>query len=62
MNNSRIEELESLCSEAYLVIVALAFECDKFDNSQIVKILDNLSEHKLIHTDVLPLRVNDDKK
>lgn len=59
MNNSRIEELEILCAEAYIVIGYLAERCGVFDNELVVKVMDNLSEHKVIHEDIIPFHIED---
>lgn len=45
---TRIEELERLCAEAYQVIGCFS------DYLPDAKILDNLSQAKLVHDDVLP--------
>lgn len=46
----QVEELSRICSEAYQVVGALADP----DNPKSVKILDNLSQLKMVHEDVLP--------
>lgn len=47
-------ELQKICAEAYQVIGVLSNETGRFDDAKTVKILDNLSELKMIHNDVLP--------
>ena len=52
-----IEMLKTICAEAYQVVGVLADEAGRFGgdaNDDIVKILDNLSQQRLVHTDVLP--------
>lgn len=48
------DELKEICSEAYIVVGTLASDCGRFDDDHVIKILDNLSEQKIIHNDVLP--------
>lgn len=50
----RIDELETLCSEAYQVVGCLADMAGVFETEDVEKILDNLSEARLVHDDVLP--------
>jgi hypothetical protein len=47
-DKARIEELETICAEAYQVVGLLS------DFLPDAKLLDNLSQQKLVHTDVLP--------
>jgi len=46
--DDRIEELETICAEAYQVVGLFS------DFLPDAKLLDNLSQQKLVHTDVLP--------
>ncbi|BDU12897.1 hypothetical protein [Escherichia phage phiWec187] len=60
--SERILELEDLCGEAYQVVGALAYEAQMFETSeQVSHMLDNLSECKMIHDDVLPFCCNVNK-
>lgn len=53
----RIEELEVLCAETYQVVGVLASEADRLDTCDAtLKVLDNLSAMKRVHTDVLPFK------
>lgn len=47
-------ELLTLIAEAYQVIGILADECGRFDDPQVIKMLDNLAAERLVHNDVLP--------
>lgn len=47
-------EAELVCYEAYQVVGSLLSDLDKFDTPEAEKILDNLSQAKLVHKDVLP--------
>lgn len=49
-----IEELETLCGEAYQVIGVLSDDCGRFQDQEVQDVLDNLGDQKLIHKDVLP--------
>ncbi|EHF4942228.1 TPA: ead/Ea22-like family protein [Enterobacter hormaechei subsp. steigerwaltii] len=54
----RIAELETICAESYQVVSALADAAGVFETSEAVsKALDNLSQTKLTHSDVLPFIV-----
>ena len=53
-DQQRIAELETICAEAYQVVGYLAYEAGLFNDPKTAKILDNLSQHKLVHDDVLP--------
>ncbi|MEY8690156.1 MAG: hypothetical protein AB9M53_09820 [Leptothrix sp. (in: b-proteobacteria)] len=48
------DELLTLIGEAYQVLGVLAVECGRFDDPQVVKLLDNLAEERRVHADVLP--------
>mgnify|MGYP000493999805 CR=1 FL=1 len=50
----RIDELESICAEAYQVVGYLADDAGMFGHPSTQKALDNLSRAELIHNDVLP--------
>lgn len=52
----RVEELEMICAEGYQVIGILADECGRFVDSDVNKAMDNLSQQKMIHDDVLPFK------
>lgn len=47
-------ELLTLIGEAYQVIGILAHECERFDDPQVIKMMDNLVAGKMVHSDVLP--------
>jgi Lar family restriction alleviation protein len=47
-------EAEQVCAEAYQVVGSLLSDLGKFDTPEAEKILDNLSQAKLVHKDVLP--------
>jgi hypothetical protein len=47
-------EAEQVCAEAYQVVGSLLSDLGQFNTEQGRKILDNLSEHRMIHADVLP--------
>ena len=51
---ARVEELEIICSESYQVVGNLSYEHGVFCNEKTTKALDNLSQQKRIHHDVLP--------
>lgn len=54
----RVAELETICAESYQVVGALADAAGVFETSDAVsKALDNLSDAKLVHEDVLPFAV-----
>lgn len=56
--DARIAELEELCGEAYQVVASLAYKAGIFETSeQVGKVLDNLSECKFVHTDILPFTI-----
>lgn len=48
--SARIEELETICAEAYQVVGQFS------DMLPDAKILDNLSQQRLVHKDVLPFK------
>ena len=45
---------ERLIGEAYQVIAALAVDCGRFDDPNVIKALDNLAALRIVHDDVLP--------
>lgn len=51
----RIGELETLLGEAYQVVGTLASDCGRFEDPQVEKVLDNLSEMRMVHEDALML-------
>lgn len=53
-DKERIEELEALLGEAYVVMGSLLVSTRQFGSVQADKILDNLAEMRMVHTDVLP--------
>ncbi|EPT1451852.1 hypothetical protein ACVOZ6_003440 [Escherichia coli] len=56
----RIDELETICAEAYQVIGALACHAGVFETCEgVEKILDNLSQARIVHDDVLPFVISE---
>lgn len=51
---ARVAELEGICADAYQVVGVMATDVDMFGHEHTRKILDNLSQAKLVHEDVLP--------
>jgi hypothetical protein len=51
-----IEELARICAEAYQVVGVLADDCGRFGGGDIEHVLDNLSQQRLVHEDVLPFK------
>lgn len=49
-----VDELKTICAEAYQVVGVLADDCGRFNDPHVTKVLDNLSEQRLVHNDVLP--------
>lgn len=47
-------EAEKVCGEAYQVVGSLLSDMGIFDNEQSQKALDNLSQARMVHQDVLP--------
>lgn len=47
-------EAPMVCAEAYQVVGCLLDSLGLFDTPEGQKILDNLSQHRLVHTDILP--------
>lgn len=50
----RIAELEQVCAELYQVIGSLADHANCFDHPDVQRALDNASQARLIHRDLLP--------
>jgi hypothetical protein len=47
-------ESEQVCAEAYQVVASLLSDLGQYDTEPGQKILDNLSQAKMVHSDVLP--------
>ena len=47
-------EAAEVCAEAYQVVGSLLSDLGQFDTERADKILDNLSQHRKVHDDVLP--------
>jgi hypothetical protein len=47
-------EAELVCCEAYQVVGSLLSDLGVFDSPEGQKVLDNLSEARLVHKDILP--------
>lgn len=47
-------EIHGVCAELYQIIGSLASEFNVFDHSEVQRALDNASEGKLVHKDLLP--------
>ncbi|EIW6162734.1 hypothetical protein MF451_003731 [Salmonella enterica subsp. enterica serovar Saintpaul] len=55
----RILELEEICAEAYQCVGVLADAAGVFETSEKVeKLLDNLSQARLVHKDILPFWID----
>ncbi|EAO3414745.1 hypothetical protein D0Q53_20670 [Salmonella enterica] len=55
---ARIDELETICAEAYQCVAVLADEAGVADdNEKVIRLLDNLSEARLVHQNVLPFEL-----
>lgn len=48
------DEAQQVCAEAYQVVGILLDDTGQFETEHGTKILDNLSEHRQVHDDVLP--------
>lgn len=46
--------LSTVCAETYQVVGVMAEALGVFDSAEVQKVLDNLSQQKLVHSDVLP--------
>ena len=51
---AELEEVKTVCAQAYQVVGILLSEAGRFDSPEAEKILDNLGEQRLKHADVLP--------
>lgn len=51
---AELEEVKTVCAQAYQVVGILLADAGRFDSPEAEKILDNLGEQRLKHTDVLP--------
>ena len=51
---AELDEVKTVCAQAYQVVGILLSEAGRFDSPEAEKILDNLGEQRLRHTDVLP--------
>ncbi len=48
------DDLSTVCAEAYQVVGVMADALGVFGDAAVQKVLDNLSQQKLVHRDVLP--------
>jgi hypothetical protein len=48
------DELERICAEVYQVVGILADEAGRFNDPEVTKVLDNLSQQRLVHRAILP--------
>lgn len=48
------DDAQKVCAEAYQVVGSLLSDVGAFETQQAQKVLDNLSQHKPVHDDVLP--------
>lgn len=55
----RQSEAEEVCDEAYQVVGALLDDLGMFETDEAKKILDNLSQARIVHKDVLPWKSAD---
>lgn len=55
---AEIETLRLICSEAYQCVGVLADRCGTLDDMGFIKLLDNLSQMKLVHDDLLPFQLS----
>lgn len=51
---AELEEVKTVCAQAYQVMGVLLSDAGRLDSPEAGKILDNLVEQRLRHTDVLP--------
>ena len=54
MADDRVAELETICAELHVVIGALAADAGVYDHPEVARALDNASECRLVHKDLLP--------
>jgi hypothetical protein len=60
MNEDKLtSEAELVCAEAYVIVGALFDKLEMFDTDIANKVLDNLSEARLVHKDILPFVLPD---
>lgn len=55
------DEAEIVCAQCYQVIGYLADQLGVFDHPAVIKALDNASQARLVHEDVLPFYLEDHK-
>ena len=55
--SKRLRDYQRICYEAYQAVAILAEELNRFGDSKVQKLLDNLSREEIIHEDVLPFMV-----
>ena len=55
---AEIETLRRICGEAYQCVGYLSDECAADDDDHVIKLMDNLSQMKLVHDDLLPFQLN----
>lgn len=56
---AEIELLRRICAEAYQCVGYLSEECGASDDEHVIKLMDNLSQMKLVHEDLLPFQLSD---
>lgn len=59
LDNGEFETLQRICAEAYQCVGYLAEECGAADDEHVIKLMDNLSQMKLVHEDLLPFQLSD---
>lgn len=57
-----VRDMKDIMAEAYQVVAILAEEANRWDDPKVIKLLDNLSEQKMIHKDVLPFECKKESK
>jgi hypothetical protein len=50
----RINELEQVCAELYQVIGSLSDHAGLFDHQDVIRALDQASQARIVHDDLLP--------
>lgn len=48
------DEAQQVCAEAYQVVGSMLSDLGQFQTDRAKKVLDNLSQHRMVHGDVLP--------
>lgn len=48
------DEAQQVCAEAYQVVGSMLSDLGQFQTARAEKVLDNLSQHRMVHDDVLP--------